>query len=157
MIGAVAGTMSIFAADIFDFGSISSFRLAQAARKVTYSIFDERFQGFAYAAALLLWIESSRSSERFTRLLASAGRLSLTNYVVQIAILEIFFATTHPIIPLNRWGTLVGVPLVFGLQIVFSRWWMARFKYGPLEWLWRSATFARWEPLRRSDVHVATA
>jgi uncharacterized protein len=46
IIGAMAGALSLFAADIFQFSSISSFRLAQAARKVTYSIFDERFQGF---------------------------------------------------------------------------------------------------------------
>jgi uncharacterized protein len=153
--GAFAGIMSVFAGGIFHFGSFSSLRLTLAARGLTYSIFDERFQGLAYAAAMLLWMAASPASQRLTRFLAYPGRLSLTNYVVQIAILEIFFATSHPLIPLNRWGTLVGVVLVFGLQTVFSRSWMARFRYGPLEWLWRSATFVRWEPLRREQARVA--
>jgi uncharacterized protein len=153
--GAFAGIMSVFAGGIFHFGSFSSFRLARAARGLTYSIFDERLQGLAYAAAMLLWMAASPASQRLTRFLAYPGRLSLTNYAVQIAILEIFFATSHSIIPLNRWGSLVGVVLVFGLQIVFSRFWIARFRYGPLEWLWRSATFVRWEPLRREQARVA--
>jgi len=157
VIGVFAGIMSVFADVIFRFGSFGSFRLAQAARKLTYAIFDERFQGLAYAAATLLWMAASPASQRLTRFLANPGRLSLTNYIVQIAILEIFFASSHSIIPLNRWGTLVGVVLVFALQIAFSRWWIARFRYGPLEWLWRSASFARWEPLRREQTRSAAA
>jgi uncharacterized protein len=43
--------------------------------------------------------------------------------------------------------TLLAV-FVFALQIVFSRWWLARFRFGPLEWLWRSATYGRWQPFR---------
>jgi len=38
---------------------------------------------------------------------------------------------------------------VFAAQIAFSRWWMAHYRYGPLEWMWRSMTFARIQPLRR--------
>jgi uncharacterized protein len=37
---------------------------------------------------------------------------------------------------------------LFAVDALFSRWWLARFRYGPLEWLWRSATYARWQPLR---------
>ena len=155
VIGVFAGIMSVSVGGIFHLGSFSSLRLAQAARKVTYAIFDERFQGLAYAAAMLLWMAASPASQRLTRFLAYPGRLSLTNYIVQIAILEIFFASSHSIIPLNRWGALVGVALVFTLQIAFSRWWIARFRYGPLEWLWRSATFSRWEPLRHEQARVA--
>ena len=33
-------------------------------------------------------------------------------------------------------------------QAAVARWWLARFRFGPLEWLWRSATWFRWEPLR---------
>jgi uncharacterized protein len=36
----------------------------------------------------------------------------------------------------------------FGLQVLFSYWWTRRFRYGPLEWLWRSMTYARWQPMR---------
>src|SRR5204863_3894212 len=49
VIGVFAGIMSICAGGIFHLDSFSSLRLAQAARKLTYAIFDERLQGLAYA------------------------------------------------------------------------------------------------------------
>ena len=43
----------------------------------------------------------------------------------------------------------VGARLVLTTVIVLlSNFWLARFRYGPLEWLWRMATYAKWEPLR---------
>ena len=41
------------------------------------------------------------------------------------------------------------VVAVFALQVVASRWWLARFRYGPMEWLWRAATYLRLPPMRR--------
>ena len=40
------------------------------------------------------------------------------------------------------------VVAVFALQVVASRWWLARFRYGPMEWLWRAATYLRLPPMR---------
>ena len=34
-------------------------------------------------------------------------------------------------------------------QIAFSHWWLARFRYGPMEWLWRGFTYRQVPPLRR--------
>ena len=45
-------------------------------------------------------------------------------------------------------GMLVAAILL--LQCVVSAWWLARFHYGPMEWLWRAATWLQWPPLRRS-------
>jgi len=33
--------------------------------------------------------------------------------------------------------------LLFGVELALCRWWLARFRFGPLEWLWRPATYAR--------------
>jgi uncharacterized protein len=41
---------------------------------------------------------------------------------------------------------------LFGTQVIVSRVWLARYRFGPLEWLWRAATYAREPPLRH--VHV---
>ena len=155
LFGAIAGVMSVLVDSVFHFESYSSLRLAQAARKLSYAIFDERFQGMAYASALLLWM--ARFPARVSRFLAYPGRLSLTNHIVQIAILETIFASSTPIISLNRWDALVGVVVVFALQVAFSRWWITRYRFGPLEWLWRSITFARFEPLRREQARAVVA
>ncbi|MFN7186920.1 MAG: DUF418 domain-containing protein [Cyclobacteriaceae bacterium] len=36
------------------------------------------------------------------------------------------------------------------LQIFLSKWWLSRYQYGPVEWFWRSLTYWRWQPFRKS-------
>ena len=45
-------------------------------------------------------------------------------------------------------GILAAAVLIFVLQGWASRWWLRRFRFGPAEWLWRSATYGRLQPLR---------
>ena len=42
------------------------------------------------------------------------------------------------------------VVAVWVVQLLWSGWWMARCRFGPLEWLWRTATYRRRQPLRRA-------
>jgi uncharacterized protein len=45
------------------------------------------------------------------------------------------------------WATIAV--FVFILQILFSKWWLARFQYGSVEWLWRSLTYFKVQSLKR--------
>ena len=47
--------------------------------------------------------------------------------------------------------------VIFAVQVLYSRWWMARFRFGPLEWLWRGATYGHFPELRlaRADAPAA--
>jgi uncharacterized protein len=38
--------------------------------------------------------------------------------------------------------------VIFLAQIFVSAWWLKRFQFGPMEWLWRSLTYAKAQPLR---------
>jgi uncharacterized protein len=83
--------------------------------------------------------------------LAPAGRMALTNYLLQSLVWTwVFFGYG-----LGLWGEIsraVQLPLAFaffGLQILISRWWLDRFRFGPAEWLWRSLTYWRFQPMRR--------
>ncbi|HEU5163193.1 MAG TPA: DUF418 domain-containing protein, partial [Thermoanaerobaculia bacterium] len=38
--------------------------------------------------------------------------------------------------------------VIFALQIPLSAWWMRRFRFGPVEWIWRSLTYGRMQPMR---------
>jgi uncharacterized protein len=38
---------------------------------------------------------------------------------------------------------------VIALQVVFSTWWLSKFRYGPMEWLWRAITYWQVPPMRR--------
>jgi uncharacterized protein len=152
--GAIAGIGSTLVVNRWH-PQFASLRLGMSYRTLLFAVFDERFQGLAYAAMLLLWTARPNASQKCARLLSAPGRLSLTNYVMQVAILEILFASSTPLIRLNRWTALSGVLFLFSFQIWFSRWWMTRYRYGPLEWLWRSVTFGRWERLVRERARAA--
>ena len=102
-----------------------------------------------YAAAFtLLWLGArSRAAETA----APAGRMALTNYLMQTVLMSaIFYGWGLGLI--GKYGLAVIPPLsaaLFALQIAYSRWWLARYRFGPAEWLWRSATYGALQPLRR--------
>lgn len=90
-------------------------------------------------ALVLLWHGRART---LLAPLAPTGRMALTNYLSQSIIASLFFYGYG----LGYWGMgrawqLVFVVAVFALQVAFSRWWLGRFRYGPMEWLWRWATY----------------
>lgn len=76
---------------------------------------------------------------------APVGRTALSNYVLQTFIcLPIFYGIGLG--QFGKWGVTTTIALVFviySVQAVISRWWLARFRFGPLEWLWRSLTYGR--------------
>ena len=77
--------------------------------------------------------------------LAPCGRMSLTIYVMQsIVCVPLFYGYG-----LGWYATIGQVPalliglLFWAVQLVLAHYWMLRYHYGPLEWLWRSATLMR--------------
>lgn len=106
--------------------------------------------GLAYAALLVRatpWLVATRPGQR----LVAAGRMALSNYLGTTVVMTALF---------YGWGLgLVGRvpdhwqwPFLLGgwaLMLAWSRPWLARFRHGPLEWLWRCLTLGRPEPLRR--------
>ena len=71
--------------------------------------------------------------------LASVGRMPLTNYLMQSVIATtLFYGYAFGLY--YRIGPAVGVLIAFAIyavQVAYSAWWMARFRFGPMEWLWR--------------------
>ena len=100
-----------------------------------------------YIGAIVLGLHGRL--RRWLALLAPAGRMALTNYIAQSVIgTWVFYGYG-----LGQWGMpraqqLLYVLLVFALQVLASHWWLSRFRYGPLEWLWRWATYARRPSMR---------
>ena len=87
-----------------------------------------------------------------TRSFTGVGKTALTCYVTQSIVGLILFAGFGFGL-LGRVGTSVTLPiclLVFATQMLVSRWWLARFSYGPLEWFWRCLTYGKLLPLRLS-------
>lgn len=110
-----------------------------------------------YGAGLVVLMQGDRAS-RLLSGLGDVGRMALTNYLAQsLVYLFVFYGFG---LGLMRYGgalTCLGIAVVtFALQIAFSRWWLARFRFGPAEWLWRSATYGRWQPFRTPRVSEPT-
>ncbi len=111
-----------------------------------------------YAAVLcLIWL--GPEGPRRLRHFASVGRMALTNYIGQSVICTLIFyntgfglgGTVGPTIYL-----LIGVS-VYAFQVISSGWWLARFRFGPLEWLWRMATYGQRIPLAKSSALAGEA
>jgi uncharacterized membrane protein YeiB len=83
------------------------------------------------------------------RVLAPAGRMALTNYLTQSLISTcVFYGYGGGQWGLARASQVVYVAAVFALQVAFSHWWLARFRYGPMEWLWRAITYRQLPAMR---------
>jgi len=82
--------------------------------------------------------------------LAAVGRMALTNYLMQsIICTTIFYGYGFGLFgKIERFYLLGFVLGVWILQLLYSPWWLRRFRYGPAEWLWRSLTYWKRQPMR---------
>ena len=81
--------------------------------------------------------------------LGTAGRMALTNYMLQIAVLDYLASGYGADLKVRPLGSLLGTGVLFGTLVGFSYLWLQRFRMGPLEWLWRCFTYLQCQPLRR--------
>lgn len=103
-----------------------------------------------YVAGIILLFSNVLWHKRLM-LFYEPGRMGLTTYLTQTMIGVLLFFTVG-----FGWlgdigalaSTAIGI-VVFVIQIYWSRWWLARFRYGPVEWLWRSATVMEIQPFFR--------
>jgi len=80
--------------------------------------------------------------------LAPVGRMALTNYLAQTLICTTLFYG-HGFALYGSVSRFLQLMIVFGIwliQILFSRFWMARFRFGPCEYVWRTLTYLRFLP-----------
>ena len=95
-----------------------------------------------YLSVIVLAMQRPSWANRL-RLLAPAGRMALTNYLMQSVVCTLVFygygLGFFEQLP-RAWQPLFVLAL-FALQVVFSHWWLARYRLGPMEWLWRWMTY----------------
>ncbi len=81
---------------------------------------------------------------------AAVGRMALSNYLLQSLVFTALFYG-YGLGVYGQAGPFLTLLLTLGffrLQIWMSNWWLARYRFGPAEWLWRSMTYGRLQPLR---------
>ncbi len=120
------------------------------------------YQTIAYAAgvaplalvyvALFMLSFQTRTGKKILSLIAPVGKMAFSNYIMHSLIGNFVFlhaglgygGRVGPV-----YCTLFGL-CVFIVQIILSTAWLKYFNYGPLEWLWRSATYKKWQPMRKN-------
>jgi len=105
----------------------------------------------AYLAALVLLMQRPAWRRRLTMTLAPVGQMALTSYLSQSVICTfVFYGWGLGLV--GRVGPALCIPLtlaIFAAQILAIRFWLRYFRFGPAEWLSRSLTYGRPQPMRR--------
>ncbi len=104
-----------------------------------------------YAAVIAL-VVSARPNALWTRPFAAIGRIAFTCYIGQSLVMTtLFYGHGFALFDsVSRWELMGIVALVWSAQLILAPLWLTRFRVGPLEWIWRSATHLEWQPLLRS-------
>jgi len=116
---------------------------------VQYNYWGSILLAYSYMSLLIVFCRSS-ALMKLKSLLANVGKMALTNYLSHTLICGFIFYGWG----LGLYGTvdrsemLLVVLGVWIFQLFFSSFWMARFQYGPFEWLWRSMTYGKRQPLK---------
>ena len=105
---------------------------------------------FVYLSVLVLLFHRSETWRRRLGYLAPVGRMALTNYLTQSVLYLVLFTG----VGFGLYGDVgpawcVALALIiFASQTAFSAWWLARYRFGPAEWVWRTLTYGRLQPMR---------
>ena len=113
-----------------------------------------------YAAGIVVALHT-RLGARLFGLFAPVGRMALTNYLAQGIIYAFILFNVGPGLGLAGQIGSSAVVLIciafFLLQTIFSHFWLARFYFGPMEWLWRALTYGERPRFRIVDGKPAAA
>lgn len=124
---------------------------------ILYGVFaDELFLLIGAPLLMLFYVTSVIFLLNYSfgkRMLApfiAVGRTAFTNYIMQSIIATTLFynygfglyGKVNPFL-----GLIISLG-IFLIQIIISNWWLKQFKFGPLEWLWRTMTYGRIQPFR---------
>ena len=149
LVGAVAGTIVVWVVEP-DSPFIDS---------LAWSFSDYGATMF-YISGISLGVTFSSTAAKAFRRFAPAGRIGLTNYLLQSTTMTLLFShygasLTPP--PTAVW-LVINVAFFFAVQLPLSRWWIRRFRFGPAEWVWRSLTYGSPQPMRLGgSAHVPGA
>ena len=105
-----------------------------------------------YVALFMLLFQNMKAQKALS-ILAPVGKMAFSNYIIQTLIGNFVFYNAglgymQKVGPV--YYTLFGL-IIFIIQIIISTIWLHYFNYGPLEWLWRSSTYRKWQIMKKNN------
>jgi len=107
----------------------------------------------AYCAGILLLLQTSLW-RRWLLLVVPLGQMSLSNYLMQSIVFGFVFYG-YGLGQFGKWPvaiTAAGGMVFYAFQAALSRLWLRHFRFGPVEWVWRSASYGKLQPFRKGRV-----
>jgi len=104
-------------------------------------------QSFFYVAVIVK-LYQIRAFNKVANWLVPMGKMGLTAYITQSLFIITFYSLDPLVITQIGLTGALGITIIFFIsQLLFASLWMSRYRYGPLEWLWRSITYLKWQPI----------
>ncbi len=103
-----------------------------------------------YACAIALLVRNS-DFRKWLEPFGNVGRMALTNYLMQSLVCTWLFRLTGLYGKVGPAWDLLPTFIVYGLQVPLSGWWLQRYQFGPVEWVWRALTYGYKPPMRRVE------
>ena len=78
--------------------------------------------------------------------------MAFTNYLMQSLIFGFVFYG-YGLGLFGKLGATTALTFgiaVYGTQVIISQWWLVRFNFGPIEWLWRTLMYGQKQPMRKA-------
>ena len=109
-----------------------------------FNYWGSLFLCIAYISILMIFVNSNILKSLKNRF-AAVGRMALTNYISQSIICTLlFFGIGFGLFgQFDRWLQIIVVLIIWIMQLIWSKPWLKKFRFGPLEWLWRSFTYGK--------------
>jgi uncharacterized protein len=149
-LGLATGVVDLFSRSVMAFVRSHGLWAKPLAAPIALSkIYHMPLLGLGFGALLLLAWQSGKGRS-ILQPITSVGRMALTNYLAQSLVMTaIFYGWGLGLY--GKVGPAAGLGITasfYLLQVMASRWWLTRFRFGPMEWLWRCAGYARIQPFR---------
>ena len=106
--------------------------------------------------AIILHLLRRTSTKKMLQPLTNIGKMALSNYLLP----DMFFIPLYVIF--NLWSKVPALQQVMMATAcaiflgVFSTWWLKRYDFGPFEWLLRSFTYWKWQPMKKKEIIQTT-
>ena len=115
------------------------------------SLLTAPFLSFTYVG-MVMKLFHRHGGLRIAQALAPAGRMALSNYLLQSLVCALVFTGygLRLMGQVSPAGSVLIALALFGCQMVASAWWLGRFRYGPVEWGLRAVTMATWPAMRKA-------
>ncbi len=113
-----------------------------------------------FIASSICWFFISGKLKAFFRSMQAIGKMTLTNYMTQNALALLLFSGIGLNFSLkNRihYGYyLLFALVIYIIQVFISKWWLKRYQFGPIEWVWRQLSYAKRFPIRKQETVAET-